>query len=339
MIDESSSSKLRLPQKIEDSLKKKQYGVFGHSGVQICSWTKKSLTGRGFCYKQKFYGVDCHGCMEMSPVVMWCQQNCTFCWRPMEYMKNVEISSENVDEPEEIITGLIEQRRKLLSGFKGNVNIDMDLFDAGQVPTHFAISLSGEPTMYPKLGEMVEYLKSLPDTKTIFVVSNGQEPNYFERLKENPSMQPTQLYVSFDAPNEDIFKKVNKSLYKDGWNRLNRTLEVFSTLGCRKVLRFTQIKGLNDLDSQLEEYKVLIEKSKADIIEVKAFMYLGLARNRHTKEQMPEIEDVKMFADKLVEVLGSYEVGGVMENSLIVILRRKDSPYQLKIERYENSNK
>ncbi len=333
---DSNCSMLRLPEKIENNLRKKQYGIYGHSGVQICSWTKKALTGKGVCYKQRFYGVDCHSCMEMSPVVMWCQQNCTFCWRPMEYMKNINISDFKVDEPEEIITNLIEERRKLISGFKGNDKADLKLFDEALIPTHFAISLSGEPTMYPKLFELVEYLKNLPKTKTIFVVSNGQEPTYFEKLIVEPKYAPTQLYISIDAPNPEIFKKINKSLYEDGWERLNKSLETMSKIKTRRVLRFTQIKGLNDLDSQLEEYKNMIEKSKADIIEVKAYMHIGLSRNRHSDKEMPSMDEVRDFADKLCKSLGTYEVGAEMEESRIVILHRKDSPYSLKIEKYEN---
>ena len=46
IVETKSNGKqvLRLPQKTVDSLIKKQYGVFGHSAVQICSWTKKAMT-------------------------------------------------------------------------------------------------------------------------------------------------------------------------------------------------------------------------------------------------------------------------------------------------------
>jgi len=329
-------STLKLTEKTELNLRKKHYGVFGHSGVQICSWTKKSLTGKGVCYKEKFYGVDCHSCMEMSPVVMWCQQNCTFCWRPMEYMRNINIEEFNVDEPKNIIENLTEERRKLLSGFGGNDNINMDKFNDCIVPSHYAISLSGEPTMYSKLGELVEYLKTLPKTKTIFIVSNGQEPEFFKKIAKNEKQQPTQMYISIDAPNEELFKKINKSLYSDGWDRLKQSLKNYSKLQTRKILRMTVIKGINDGDELLEQYKELIAPSNADIIEVKAYMHLGLARKRHTKEQMPNIEEVTLFAQKLGKTLGNYKIEAQMPNSLIVLLRRQDSNHKLRIEKFEN---
>ena len=77
-IIENGKERLRLPEKVVNSLTKKQYRVYGHSGVQICGWNKKALKDEGVCYKQKFYGIECHSCMEFSPAVMWCQENCTF---------------------------------------------------------------------------------------------------------------------------------------------------------------------------------------------------------------------------------------------------------------------
>lgn len=331
-----SSSKLILSSDLKDSLIKKHYGVFNHSAVQICSWNKKSLRGEGECYKFKAYGVDTYRCMQFSPVVMWCQQNCTFCWRPMEYMRDVDLKFDEVDEPKDIIDNLIPLRKKLLSGFGGNDDANRVQVEESWSPTHYAISLSGEPTLYPKLNEMIVYLKSLPKTKTIFVVSNGQEPHYFNKLIDENESQPTQLYISIDAPNEELFCKINHSVYDDGWDRLNESISYLSKIDCRTVFRMTQIKGLNDLDEHIDGYEDLVRKGNPDFIEVKAYMFLGLSRKRHTKEQMPNWEDVLDFSKKLCEKFGNYEIGCEVENSLIVILRRKNSRYDLLISPYEN---
>ena len=127
----------------EKHLRKAKYGVFNHSAVQICGWTKKSLHGQGHCYKEKFYGADCHRCMEFSPSAAFCEQNCIFCWRPMEFMKLKEMKDGEVDEPEVIYEKLLEERRKLLSGFPGDGITDMEKFREAMQPNHFAISLSG----------------------------------------------------------------------------------------------------------------------------------------------------------------------------------------------------
>lgn len=336
--NENGKQVLRLPEKTVNSLVKKQYGVYGHSAVQVCSWTKKSLSNRGVCYKQKFYGIDTHGCMEFSPSAMWCQQNCTFCWRPMEFMKNIEIKYDLVDSPELIIKNLVEKRKKLLGGMGGHPNSNRELFDKSffDYPTHYAISLSGEPTMYPKLPEMVEYLKTLPRTRSIFVVTNAQEPKYFQRLLENRNYLPTQLYISIDAPNKELFDKINISLYKDGFQRLKDSLTIFSKLNTRKIFRYTMIKGLNDLDSHLEGYKTLVEIGSPDFIEIKAYMHLGMSQNRHSKEQMPEFIEVEQFAKKLSNYLGNYDFVDAAPNSRICLLKRNNSKYTIDIEKFEN---
>jgi len=336
MEKSNTNSKLELTPKIIGKLEHMHYGVYNHSAVQICSWTKKALTNNGICYKEKFYGIDCHGCLEMAPTVMWCQQNCTFCWRPMEYMKNVNILKSQVDTPEDIIQNLILKRQKLISGFGGHLDLNKDKFSDAQIPSHYSISLAGEPTMYPLLNEMIIYLKGLKKTKSIFIVSNGQEPEYFKKLIGNEEAAPTQLYVSIDAHNKELFDKINKSLYVDGWDRLNLSLEFLSKINVRTVIRMTQIKGLNDLDEYLNGYSKLFEKAKSDIIEVKSYMHIGLSRNRHSKEQMATIEEVNSFANKLIEVNKNYEIVGEMPESKIVILRRKDSKYKTNIEKFEN---
>ena len=89
---------------VQKQLLNKQYGLAGrHSAVQICSWTRKSLRGKGSCYKQKFYGVETYKCCQMSPSAAWCQQSCIFCWRPMEWMQKSFSSGEDADSPENII--------------------------------------------------------------------------------------------------------------------------------------------------------------------------------------------------------------------------------------------
>lgn len=336
-IDENGREILQLPKKIILNLEKKHYGVYGHSAVQICSWTKKALKGIGVCYKTKFYGIDCHSCMEMSPAVMWCQENCSFCWRPMEFMKNIEINLNQVDEPKDIIENLIEKRKKLLSGFGGNDKTNRKFWELSQTPNHYAISLSGEPTMYPKLDEMVKYLKTLKTAKSIFIVTNAQIPKFFEKLLEDEKACPTQLYISLEAPNKEIFDKVNKSLYEDGWERLHKSLSIFAKLkNVRKVIRMTLIKNLNDDEKYLKEYKKQIELSNTDFIEIKGYVHIGMSNKRHKKEDMPTFNEIVNFSKKLADTLENYSYVSDSPNSRIALLKKINSKFTISIEKFEN---
>lgn len=305
------------------------YSIIGnHSGIQICTWTKKALRGKGVCYKQKFYGIDCHRCAQISPALAWCEENCIFCWRPNEWMKKIVMKKNEVDEPDEIISGTAAIRKKLVSGLLGAEDADEKKWKESfkLFPSHWAISLSGEPTLYPKLPEMVLELRKHPEVRSIFIVSNGQEPKMIERLAKMDAL-PTQLYISLDASDEKMFEKVNRPKYKDGWKRLNKTLELLPKLDCRRVIRYTLINGVNDSERELEKFAELFEKSRADFIEIKGYMFLGDSRKRLVFENMPKHQYVQEFSKRIAEFLPNYRIMDEDELSRIVLLRRNDSKY------------
>jgi tRNA wybutosine-synthesizing protein 1 len=307
----------------------KSYGLAGnHSGVQICLWNKKSIQGHRGCYKVKFYGIDCHRCAQMSPALAWCSEACVFCWRPMEWMKRTSFGIEEVDEPDLIIAETVKARRKLVSGIKGGPKCDQGKFNEAfkRFPSHWAISLSGEPTIYPKLGQMIMRLRENPEVKTVFLVTNGQEPERLARLARDHAL-PTQLYISLAAPDEALFKRINRSMHKDGWERLDRSLTLMASLPCRRVIRLTVIKGLNDGDDAFAGYAALISKSKADFIEVKSYMALGFSRKRLGPPFMAEHEEMKRFSERLLALIPDYRFEDEDEISRIVLLKRKDSEF------------
>ena len=86
----------------------------------------------------------------------------------------------------------------------------------------------------------------------------------------------------------------------------------------------------------MEDYKNLFKLANADLIEVKAYMHLGMSRNRHSKEQMPEFLEVEAFAKKLEQLLGNYKLEASAPNSKICVLRRIDSIHPLRIKEFEN---
>ncbi len=306
------------------------YGIVGnHSGIQICTWTKKALRGKGVCYKQKFYNINTHRCAQISPAFAWCNENCIFCWRPNEWMKNIKMSKKQVDEPKEIIKGIIEKRKKLISGLKGAHDAQKEKCEESfkLFPSHWAISLSGEPTLYPKLAEMIKELRNHNEVRSIFLVSNGQSPNAILKLAKEDSL-PTQLYISVNACNKKMFEKINKPKYTNGWKRLNKTISLLSKLNCRTVLRYTLIKWLNNSEKDLKNFAKIFEKSKVDFIEIKGYMFLGNSRKRLVFENMPTHNYVKKYSENIVKMLPSYFIQDEDFLSRIVLLKRKDSKYE-----------
>ncbi|NYZ79976.1 4-demethylwyosine synthase TYW1, partial [Candidatus Micrarchaeota archaeon] len=83
-------------------LKKQHYAVFGersHAAAKPCTWLKKSLKNQGVCYKQAFYGIQCHRCLQMSPNI-YCNQRCVFCWRVFD--PNGDPTPVAWDEPKQL---------------------------------------------------------------------------------------------------------------------------------------------------------------------------------------------------------------------------------------------
>lgn len=285
---------LNISEQLKKDLLNKKYGVYNHSAVQICEWTKKSLRNEGECYKNQFYGVETYSCAQISPNVMWCDQNCIFCWRPAENMLKKDIK-EDVNDPKDIIENLVKERYKLLTGFGGNENTNSKKKEIAlkEFPSHWAISLSGEPTLYPKLPELVKEIKK-HKVKSIFIVSNGQNPKVIKDLEKKNAL-PTQLYISLDAWDENSFSKINRSIRKDAWKRLIKSLNILGKLKTRTVIRLTVIKGLNDSKKAIKEFAKIIDKSNPDFLEIKSYMHLGYSRERLKRENMPSNEDLNEF--------------------------------------------
>ncbi|CAD6513633.1 tRNA-modifying enzyme [metagenome] len=322
---------------ISQQLKKAKYGVADHSTVELCHWTKKSFKHEGSCYKHKFYGISTHRCMEFSPAGMHCENRCVYCWRPMEFYDSLKMDPEKVAEPKEILNKLMVERKKLINGYYGDSRNDKQRLDESLLPSHYAISLSGEPTMYPKLPELIKYLKSLEETKSIFLVTNGQEPDMIQRLQDEDAL-PTQLYLSTNAADYESFLKINKPKYDDSWQRWNKTLEMLKKLDTRTVLRITLIRNYNDQEEMIPAFATMLKQASPHFIEIKSYMHIGRSTNRLEHSNMLEMEEVRKFSEKVSE---HSQIFSVMDESLvsrIVILQNNQRTIDRWIPAYANTN-
>lgn len=320
-----------------DSLMKMNYALVGEtSAVQICRWTKNAIRDGEGCWKEKFYGISSAGCCQMTPSVMWCENKCLHCWRPIEM--NLGIAIPKVDEPKEIIDKIIEERKKLLAGFKGRKGINLKKFEESLEPKLFTMSLSGEPTIYPRLGEMFKEIRRREAVS--FLVTNGLNPKAIENLKDDEL--PTQITISTNAPNEELFNLWHRSCRKNAWEEFLKTLNVIKKLNrkVRRVIRLTLVKkgkegkfkdATNMSEENVNEYASLIKIAEPDFVHIKGFKSVGYARKRMGYDKQPWFNEVKDYALKILEKLNGYEIGGEDERSCVVMFRKKGA--KLKIER------
>jgi len=294
--------------------KKQHYGIVGrHSAVKICHWTKNVLRGGAGCYKGTFYGINAHQCVQMTPSLNACTENCTFCWR-FQGFDSMHIAEE--DDPEFILEESIRQHKKLLTGFKGNSSVSRKLWEESQNPRHIAISLTGEPTIYRKLGEFI----SAAHRRGIstFLVTNGTLPKALERLDP----LPTQLYVTVAAPNEKIFREVINPSIGNAWQNLMKTLELLPSLDTRKVIRHTLVKNINM--PYVEEYAQLDRKADPDFIESKGYVHVGSSISRYSVDNMPGHRLIVEFSKSLAERLG-YQYTAEREESRVTLISKDPS--------------
>ena len=295
-------------------LEKKHYGIVGnHSGVKLCHWMRQSLLYNRECYKQSFYGIKSHRCLQMTPSINQCNHMCLFCWRHQGF---TEKEFKIIDEPEYILDKSIETQKKLITGFKGDKRCDEKKWKEANKPNMLACSLSGEPTLYPKLGEFFEICHKRGITT--FLVSNGTNP----KVLENLDPLPKQLYISIVAPNKEVYKKLCSPLTSDGWEKINQTLELLPSLDTRTVIRHTLVDGWNMNPHHLNEYTILDKKASPLFIETKGYVFVGYSRKRMTISNMPSHISIRNFGEALANNL-SYEFIMERHDSRVVLLSKE----------------
>lgn len=292
-----------MDDKYRNLLIKQQYRLYkDHAAVKLCHWMKESLTHNRVCYKQEFYGISSHRCLQMTPAINECSHRCQFCWR----VQDQDFEVMDWAEPKDMLDNLIELQRSLITGFKGDPRVDRGKWEEANHPNQVAISLAGEPITYPYLSEFLRECHRR--NMMTFLVTNGTYPEQLEALDE----LPRQLYVTVAAPNEGVYKRTCVPKIGDGWRRLMKTLELLPSLDTRTVIRHTLVKNLNF--GWVSDYARLDRIADTDMIEPKGYVFVGSSRMRLTNECMPSFQEIEEF---------SSELGGLV--GMDIIKRRPDS--------------
>jgi tRNA wybutosine-synthesizing protein 1 len=300
-------SEPEAPRQVDDP----DYHHRNHTAAQTCGWTASALRGEGRCYKNAFYGIQSHRCIQMTPVVK-CNERCVFCWRD-HAGHSYELDGVAWDDPEAVVDASVELQRELLSGFGGNDQVPREAFEEAMEPRHVAISLDGEPTLYPYLPELVEAFHDRGITT--FLVSNGTRPAVLR------DCEPTQLYVSVDAADRHTFDEVVGAVEDDAWPNLLDTLDVLAGKDdTRTVIRTTLVAGLNDHTP--EWYATMCRRADVDFLEVKAYTHVGHARGRLDYDNSPSHEQVRAFTESVGEFLPEHDTLREAPESRVTLLAR-----------------
>jgi tRNA wybutosine-synthesizing protein 1 len=302
-----------------EHLEKQQYRIVeGTGAVKLCHWMRQKLIHGRACYKEEFYGIQCHRCLQMTPAVNVCNLRCLFCWR---YHGMSGFEGVRQPDPEELLEGCIREQRFLVSGFKGDKRCDPVMWEEARAPNQVAISLSGEPMLYPYLGDFIELCERRG--MTTFLVTNGSVPKALASL----SRLPTQLYVTVAAPNREIFERLCVPQTSRAWDGLIETLQLLPSLGTRTVVRHTLVAGWN-LGWE-DEYAKLDSVADPTFVEPKGYVFVGDSRTRMRIDNMPSHQSVRQFSENLASRL-SIDILKDREDSRVVLLGKQGTPLNVR---------
>jgi len=214
-------------------------------------------------------------------------------------LKNFRIDEEIsccIDSREEIET--------LINRELTNPDDIMQTHSEAMFPNHAAISLDGEPLLYPMMSDLVGEFRN--NGMTSFIVTNGTLPEKLESLDSMPS----QLYLTLPAPNEKLYKEVCRPMIRNGWERIQKSLDLLESLSCRSLVRLTAVKHLNINENLINEYVKLVAKANPNFFELKGFTLQAkallikdrLKSDTPLQDFFPEYEYLEKMAYKFEEL-------------------------------------
>jgi len=241
-----------------------------------------------------------------------------FCWRHHTNPVAKEWKWK-VDAPEELVDLAIANHRSMMKQMKGVPGVVPERFEEAFTIKHCALSLVGEPIIYPYINEFIDLLHQ--KNISSFLVTNAQFPDKIDSVKP-----VTQLYVSVDAATKESLKKVDRPVFTDFWERFLSCLDSLSRKGQRTVYRLTLIKEWNV--EEIANYGELVGRGKPSFIEIKGFTYCGDSKTSNlTIKNVPFHEEVLRFSEELVNSTAflreNYEVSCEHEHSCCVLISHK----------------
>lgn len=226
-----------------------------------------------------------------------------------------QLQGEIPDEPSEILDNAIIEQRKILDGYNPvcHPRVIPKMYEEARNPRHVAISLVGEPTGYECLSELIEECRHRDWTS--YLVSNGTNPQVLEQMAE-----PTQLYISYVAPDKKTHQQLCRPSIPNAWEQLQTSLSMLSSFSCSTVVRMTLVADRNM--HSIPKYATILNSAQPDFIECKAYMRVGASMQRLSQENMPSMNEIRDFAGKLSNET-DFSVTNEDTVSRVVLLTRK----------------
>lgn len=120
----------------------------------------------------------------------------------------------------------------------------------------------GEPTLYSRLGELIDQIKTIID-KPVAVITNSAL--LYEKDVQEALMKADIVLPSLDAYNEEVYKKVDRPFGKLDFNReLNGLIEFSKLYKGELWLEVMLVKNMNSSRNDIDKFKKIIDKINHD---------------------------------------------------------------------------
>jgi tRNA wybutosine-synthesizing protein 1 len=226
-----------------------------------------------------------------------------------------------MDQPEFLIEQSIIKHQNMIRECKGVPGVIPERLVEAMTVRHCALSLVGEPIIYPQINRFVDLLHERKISS--FMVTNAQFPKELEMLKP-----VTQVYLSIDAATRESLKAVDRPVHPDFWERFLASIDVLRNKKQRTVFRLTLVKEWNM--NEMRDYAQLIERGMPEFIEVKGVTYCGNNKTSSlTIKNTPYHEEVCAFVQQLADEAnklvgeGTYRLCAAHEHSVCFLLAHK----------------
>lgn len=133
-------------------------------------------------------------------------------------------------------------------------------------PDYITISGSGEPTLYSRIGELIVAIKDITELP-VAVLTNGSL--FWDSEVRRGLMRADLVVPSLDAPDERLFRYVNRPHKEISFNRMVEGLGEFRTSYSGQYwLEVFLLSGISDLSAEIEKMAGIVRKIKPDRVQL-----------------------------------------------------------------------
>ena len=185
-------------------------------------------------------------------------------------------------------------------------------YSNGGKADYITLAGSGEPTLNSRLGEIIKEIKKITDIP-VCILTNGTL-FYREDVREEAALADL-VIPSLDAPNEEIFKKINRPPEDLNFNKYIEGLISFSKSFSGKLwLEIFIVPGINDDDKLIDELAAIADKITLDKIQLNTAVRPTAEKNVHSETE-EKMNDLAMRFSPKAEVVASFNKKTVVNDS------------------------